>query len=541
MAVVAVAADSSRYDSMDTDDNTTNIGGGTAEGVEEDITYQNNLSISRKVTAHGFYTTTSAARNLTAAGRKTWIAKGWLTNYGSLATPGNKAEVRVGSGTADYYNYIFGSSTVEYPAKGGWVIMAIDPSIASHRSGTVGSPALSACDYFAAYADCSTSRSPNLVMDAIDVHHGHYITGGTSTDPDGTFADMLADDEGDVVNGRIGAITSIGDTILALGRLIIGATSSSGTLTSTATEFTSVGESVVFPDHWAAAGFSGLTVDLGIAGTTVKWTRGSFKSEGTSAGEDTRAVLDVVNTTSTLGLIVDLCSFVALASVNLNTKCSFTNCTFTACGQIDTGGTSTLPGSDLSGVSVIGSTATSAVLWNTNHDPVTEFTNMSFVSPGTGHAMEFGSNTPSTIELIGHDYGSDYAATDGSTGNEVVFNNSGKHLTINVTNGATPTIMNGSGASTTVNNPVTLTLTGIDTAARVVVVSDPSGARTVLADGFPNGSGEFAYAYNYTSDTPVDIGIYGIDNEVVEFLDTLTNSSRTFPVPQSSDPFYNNP
>jgi hypothetical protein len=44
----------------------------------------------------------------------------------------------------------------------------------------------------------------------------------------------------------------------------------------------------------------------------------------------------------------------------------------------------------------------------------------------------------------------DYASGDGSTGNECIYNNSGGSVTINVSNGAIPSIRNGAGASTTV-------------------------------------------------------------------------------------------
>ena len=409
---------------------------------------------------------------MTAPGRKTFLAKAILTNFGSLATPGNKCEIRVGSGVADYHNYIVGSPLIAYPPKGGFVIKAIDPSIVAHRSGITGSPVFSAVDFFAVYADCATSKEANLGLDAIDVYYGHYITGGTSVDPDGTFEDVVADDADDISTGRIGALERQGSTVSSLGRIIIGATSASAVLTSTATEFTSVAEKVTFPDNWAAAGFAGLIVDLGVAGTIVNWTRCNFSSDGTEAGEDTRAVLDVVNTTSTTGLVGDLCTFVAFASLNLNQKTFLTSCTFEACGQIDCGGTSTNPGADISGGNIIESTAASAVLWDTNHDPTTELADLSFVSSGTGHAMELGANCPSTIELVRHSYGSVYAAVDGSTGNEVLYNNSGKAITVNITDGPSPTVRNGAGASTVIVNATTLTITGLITGGEFRIYED---------------------------------------------------------------------
>jgi hypothetical protein len=103
---------------------------------------------------------------------------------------------------------------------------------------------------------------------------------------------------------------------------------------------------------------------------------------------------------------------------------------------------------------------------------------MRFVSAGTGHAIELGASTPSSITLSGHGY-SGYAVVDGTTGNEVIYNNSGKSITINISGGATPTIRNGTGASTILLlQAVTTQVTVVDLVtflpvenARVVVVA----------------------------------------------------------------------
>lgn len=455
MAVVAVAADSARYDAMDTTANTNNIGGGAGEGVENDIVYQGTASISRKVTGGGFYTTTGAARNLTTAGRDTWIVKTWLTNYGSLTTTGNIHEVRVGSGTGAYYNYTIGSPTVDYPARGGWVIEAIDPSIASHRSGTTGSPVLTACDYFAAFATCSTSKAENLCLDAIDVGVGLYLTGGDGVSTDGTFADFVADDEGDITNGRFGYVFTQGGIPYVLGRFIVGATSSSGTRTAVATGFTDSNGTVVWSDHRAAAGFSGLTIDLGNATTTVDISGYSFVSRGTVAGEDTRAVLEVFGTSGSLNVVGG--SVTNFASALLTSASTFASTVWSQCGLI------TAAGANLTDCTVSGTTASAGVLWNVATDPDGLLDGMAFESDGSSHAVEFGSNTPASIGINGWTV-SGYATVDGSTGNEVIYNNSGKAITINVANPTgTLSVRNGAGASTTiVLAPATLEVTALD-------------------------------------------------------------------------------
>lgn len=478
MTAVSVAADNARYDAMDATTNTGTIGGGAGEGVETDIVYQGTASISRKVTAAGLFTSTGTARDMTTTGRRTYIFKAWLTNYGSLTTTGNILELRLGSGAGDYYQYIIGSPTVDYPARGGWVIGAIDLNIASHRDGTTGSPALTAVDYFGIYSQCSTSKAENLCLDAIDVGVGLYITGGTSPDPAGNFADFVADDEGDLTNGRFGYVFTSQGVPNVFGRLIIGATSSSGTRTTTATRFTDTGGTVVFPENKAQAGFSGLSLDAGNASTAITINRYAFVSNGTSAGEDTRAVLECFGTSGTIDL--DSSSFTNFASLDLTSAVSLQDGTVATSGQIDvaTAGTTA---ANLSGTTISSSTATAAVLWNVNDDTDGQMDGASFISAGTGHAIEFGANTPASVTIREVSV-SGYSAT---TGNETIYNNSGGALTINLV-GTTGTfsIRNGTGASTTVViNPVTLTITARDAdtggaiqSARALIFADTGGA-----------------------------------------------------------------
>ena len=119
---------------------------------------------------------------------------------------------------------------------------------------------------------------------------------------------------------------------------------------------------------------------------------------------------------------------------------------------------------DLGETVVTDSTSVVALPWNINSDPNGELDNMKFNSPGTGHAMELRKNCPSSITLTSHEYNG-YAGSDGSTGNEVIYNNSRKAITINISGGGnTPTIRDGNGASTTVINTVVLSFKVIDEA-----------------------------------------------------------------------------
>ena len=91
---------------------------------------------------------------------------------------------------------------------------------------------------------------------------------------------------------------------------------------------------------------------------------------------------------------------------------------------------------------------------------------LAFISDGTGHAIYI--TTPGTYSFTDFTY-TGYASTNGSTGNEVVYNNSGGAVTINVSGGGTPTIRNGASATTTVNNNVPVTIVVSDAAGNFVV------------------------------------------------------------------------
>lgn len=470
MAAVSVAADNARYDAMDTTANTSGIGGGAGEGVEPDVVYQGGNSISRKVTGGGFYSDTGANRNFTVAGRTTWLVKTWLTNYGSLSTAGNKHEVRIGSGTGAYHAYIIGNPTRPYPARGGWVIDAIDPGIASHRDTTSGSPNLAACSYFAGYADCTTSKAENLCLDAIDCGTGLYLTGGDGASTPGVFDDFVSDDEGDTTNGRFGYIQTQNGAIFVLGKLYLGATVASGARTAVATGFDDTGVAVTWPDNRAAAGFSGLTFDLGSASTVIALSRCSLASKGTAAGEDTRAVFEVFGASGSLTITGG--SVDSFASIDLTSTTTMDGVVVTSSGQI------TPNGANLSGATVSDSTAASAILWDTSANTNGLLDGVSFSSSGAGHAIELGANCPAVITLTGQSY-SGYAGADGSTGNEVIYNNSGKAITINISGGTTPTVRNGAGASTTVNNTVAFTLTNVVANSQIWVAANAGGSLPV--------------------------------------------------------------
>jgi hypothetical protein len=193
---------------------------------------------------------------------------------------------------------------------------------------------------------------------------------------------------------------------------------------------------------------------------------------------------------------------------------------------------------DLGECTITDNTSEAAIRWNVNSDPNGELDNISFTSLGTGHAMEFGPLTPSTITLTGHVY-SNYAASHGSTGNEVIYNNSGKALTINYS-GTAPTYRNGTGASTTLVNSLTLTITGIPNPSEVRIYE--SGTSTELDGQEVVTLGQFLYVYDAGDATDdVDIRILSLGYNVYKQTYTLQSSDQNLPVVLQVDRTYVNP
>ncbi len=114
-------------------------------------------------------------------------------------------------------------------------------------------------------------------------------------------------------------------------------------------------------------------------------------------------------------------------------------------------------GTYLDNCSIVSSNSTTA-LTVTSTTEMERISNCSFINNTNGHSIEITATGTYTFDNIDFSGG---GAQGSSTAD--VYNNSGGLVTINVTNGGTtPTIRNGTNASTTVNNTVYLTVTVVD-------------------------------------------------------------------------------
>jgi hypothetical protein len=159
-----------------------------------------------------------------------------------------------------------------------------------------------------------------------------------------------------------------------------------------------------------------------------------------------------------------------------------------------------------------------------------------FLSGGTKHAIEI--TTAGTYAFVGNVF-SGYAASNGSTGNEAIFNNSGGAVTLNVSGASAPSVRNGSGASTTVNANVTVTLTGLKNPSEVRVFA--AGTTTELADTGAESVTDGDHAFSVGSGVAVDIAILSLGYQNLRILNYSTTSNATVPVSQVLDRQYENP
>ncbi len=473
--------------------------------------------------------------------------KGQVYNYGSgitpganthffvwvfLATPGQAATLQnrglaiiLGTGTSAYVAFhVEGSDTYGAAGRVGrcYPIRYVNTSNGSPPYRTLtGSPGANP-QYFGATANIGGSvKSSNLGVDAIRYGTGAYITAGDSGDP-ATFTGFAATDN--AMANRWGILIAAGGTYELQGRFVVG---QNNTGTPTAAYFSDSSKVIVVVDTpHSLSDFTQIIVDH--ASTTFILSSVTFL--GLGANNPGRLIFNNASTTGSL----TACTFENFGVTTLQAGVTTTDCIWRVCAQI------TQNGATLSGCSIVRNSAASALLCN-NPGVIT---NCTFESDGTGHAIELtAACAGNTYSLTGNSF-SGYATQDGSTGNEVLYNNSGGAVTINRSGGTGAiSVRNGAGASTTINDTVTVTLTGLKDNTEVRVYS--AGTTTELAgtenatDGSP---GQRNFSFGLAASTSVDIKIFNVGYEPVEIYGySIPGANTSLPQAQRFDRVYENP
>ena len=297
----------------------------------------------------------------------------------------------------------------------------------------------------------------NVATDIIRYgNDGLRITAGT-TGARGTFAEIVIEDQSSATDKAHGIIRQLSTGLYsAQGPLNFGIAGS-----ATDCFFEDSGIVFSFEDrnisddkyYIAVTGNSGATNLFSLSNSTVT-TAGPLVTLNFDGGNVDTLLLDS-------NAFVGLGNPITFSNLADATGHDVTNNTFTGCGQIDPGDVTFTGNTIADTTNALGGMLLDA-------DGTTNISDISFVSDGTGHAIEIPSGATGSHTFNNFTY-TGYGADD--TTDAVLYNNSGGLVTITRTGGDVPTVRNGTSASTVIVSGVTLTLTGIETDSEVRIIN----------------------------------------------------------------------
>lgn len=421
--------------------------------------------------------------------------KGMIYNYGSgITVPSGKAiyffteywapasldteanggiQCLIGSGSGAFRQHYAngkdkGMAATRFP------MLAVDPTRSAEA--TTGSPTAT-LQYFGVQANVPSggpSKGQPLAIDAIRYGRDFTITNGDVGNGYATLSGAVTYSTDITRKYQLDDIT--GDPVL-IGRLILGTS-------GTAVDFRESNKKLkIGRSKCCGTSFSGIEVNNASSRVDmIGWT------------------ISPIDTATQRGYFL----------ANANATIDHSGATFEDFGTITYGGSNSAAVNPVyrrcDRVTLSGGQLTGA-LFDKSHDTVaavvTTLNNLiscSFVSAGTGHAVDLGTIS-STQSMNWTSTVSGYAATNGSTGNEVIKVNvaSGQTLTINNASGATLSVYNtGSGTVSVVTGQTTVTIQAqVSLAGAEVRIYDNDGGShyfgTELAGTESNGSSTYQY------------------------------------------------
>jgi hypothetical protein len=455
------------------------IGGGQGASANTDIFLQGAQSLARRtsnVTLGGFLYDDGAGNNVSAANTHVglWV---WVTHYAVLTDL--RARLADGGNSNNYDEHQF--PLTEYPNEGGWVRIWVDVSRTPEATGGTGLT-LTNLRYFGPVISIPAvgGNAQNLVLDAVDATAtGLLLTGTTSV-----FSDLVTADAN--ATNKYGVISSLSGILFCRARITIGS--------ATATEFSESNFVLIFPQQALVSNtFMGLTVDLQNAATDVEFIAGSFQSPGAKKG-------DFIVTGTAGILLVDGCTFTGMRILTLTSAVTFTD------NILQTSGLLTQSGAEIQNCSFVAGSGTASVLC----DDITKLTDCSFVSSGTGHAIE-GFSAAGDYTLTNLTF-SGYASVNGTTGNETIYVTATTG-TVNLTviGGSVPSIRTAGATVNVIAGLVTITIEAnvslVDAEIRIYDLdNNPTGSYGTELSGVESHNAA-TYVFNASSSNLIHIQI----------------------------------
>ncbi|MBR9682649.1 MAG: hypothetical protein GOV02_03150 [Candidatus Aenigmarchaeota archaeon] len=344
----------------------------------------------------------------------------------TFANGGLRAVIGADQNNADVW--FSGGSDFGRNPYGGWQNVAIDPTYTPVDQ-TIGGGSGGAWQFFGSLINTIAAISKGQMhgVDALRYGRGELIVeGGDGPNGFATFDGMAANN--DSQNNRWGLFQDIAGGFLYKGLMSIGSD-------ATAVNFVDLNK-VINIDVTPRTYSTFNKIEINNSNTRVNWDGILISSlDGTSLSP---GQLEVTDATADVTMID--CAFTDMDTLIFQEGCAINGTTFRRCGLVSqNNGT-------FDGCTFDESDATASI-FVTNLDNIT---NSDFTSDGLNHAIELSTDhAGGTFSLDGCTF-NEYAISDGDTGNESIYNNSGGAVTINIINGSIPSVRNGVGASTTV-------------------------------------------------------------------------------------------
>ncbi len=363
------------------------------------------------------------------------------------------------------------------------------------------------------------------------------VTSGTSINP-GKFSEIALEDRSIGDQKAHGIIRELGPGVFGVqGPIRFG--NPTGTASSW---FEDKNTTIIFEDrNFLTTRLKFFITDNGVGTTTFKL--GDKVGSGTSAlgtngvsiisTSDVGGSFDASTDADVTDVFIYGSRFVSLTQgITFRDPQEWINNTYDGCGQINPNN------AIIVNSNINNSIATSALLWNFNGNTNGKLDGCSFLSSGTGHAIELGSNTPTGITFNNILF-SNYGAT--GTTDAAVYNNSGKAIDITIAGGDIPTVRNGIGSTTNIiSGLVTITLDNLKTNTEVRVYQDSGGVNGTEIDGTDSSSTSFSFSV--ASSTVINIIINNLNYLPADIWGfTVPSSNTTIPISQFIDRQYFNP
>lgn len=454
----------------------------------------------------------------------------------SIETKANGGmQLIIGNSAANYRKYyIYGRDTVVY---GGWKCFAVNPSVTP--SANQGTPTAT-LQYFGVVANnaLAVARGYPLAFDATRSGRGSIIMTAGDANGYATFLGAANTNDTNTTTGPIynrwGILSLVGGTYEMQGRLAFGNT-------TVAVDFRDSNRNIVIQNtEYVTAGFNKFEIIN--SSSRVDWTGISVSALGTvSKGQF------VVTDNATVNL--DTCTFTDMDTFTFQANTNIVDTVFRRCNIVTQGNCSITS-------STFDRASNTAALVCGSPAQVTRVTNTEFISRGAGHAIVINGSAANTT-LSGITF-TGYATSNGSTGNEAVFVNVATgSLTLSITNGGnTPTIRT-AGATVTVENAKTFTVTNIiansevrilrqsdlvELAGAEVVSGTPSGENNGVVSADPDNAGRyrFTYSYGYTADIPIYVVVHALGYQWIRPSAVLKSENGSLQVSQTVDRQYSN-